>query len=112
MSCAGSNVGPANKLMGLNSIHYFRKGEITLTKDSSQETDRTTKKPYFGWFQELPEIEVMYTLFCAGVGNSELLGSVVTKVLWVLTRWKRGCTVVSPLPELPLWEIIRCCSKA
>lgn len=62
-----ANVGPANKLISLNLIHYFRKREIILTKDSSQETGRTTKRPCFGRFQELPEAEVMYTLFCAGV---------------------------------------------
>ena len=63
-----ADVDPANKLIGLNLMHYFRKREIILTKDSSKETDRTrTDRPYFGRFQELPETEVMYTLFCAGV---------------------------------------------
>lgn len=38
----GANVGPANKLISLNLMHYFRKREIIL-KDSSQETDRATK---------------------------------------------------------------------
>lgn len=62
----GANVGPANKLISLNLMHYFRKREIIL-KDSSQETDRATKRPYFGRFQELPETEATYTLFCARV---------------------------------------------
>lgn len=92
----GANVGPANKLISLNLIHYFRKREIILTKDSSQETDRTTKRPYFGRFQELPDTVLRWG------GNSELLGSIVTNVWWVVTQWKRGCTVASPLPRLPL----------